>query len=492
MSSPAIICEHCGSANPFQASFCFSCGQPLQGASGTLTGHLAPGSLLKQRYRMLSQIGKGGFGAVYVSEDTQLGNRLVAIKEMSQRGFGAKDLQEATEALRREGQLLSGLKHPSLPAIYDHFSEDGRWYLVMEYINGETLEEHLAKTSDGCLLLPEVLQIGLQLCQVLDYLHQQQPPIIFRDLKPANIMLTPDGRLYLIDFGIARHFKPGQSKDTTAIGSIGYAAPEQYGKAQTTTQSDIYSLGATLHHLLSGNDPSNHPFLFGPLSLSQPAGLEPLIMQMVERDPLKRPATIREIQQQLQQMIDRQTVSRQNSRQKRRWSASLTAALKQQWKQAIANSVIKQQNSTSFIWSRYPSFPARKSLRSYVQPVTPSQPMSGTLPVMVVCPLCHQQHLYPLAPGYTDLLCPNKRKPFLVLFAKTRTTHIHAWTRYSNIKVYQMLIILPNNSERQIDFASREAQFELGAGDDLIIAYYRGRTKIIMNPAHHCYMVAAM
>lgn len=111
---------------------------------------------------------------------------------------------------------------------------------------------------------------------------------------------------------------------------------------------------------------------------------------------------------------------------------------------------------------------------------------------MVVCPLCHQQHLYPLAPGYTDLLCPNKRKPFLALFAKTRTTRIHAWTRYSTIKVYQIQIILPDNSERQVNFSSREAQFELCAGDDLIIAYNRGRAKIIMNPAQRCYMVAAM
>jgi serine/threonine protein kinase len=489
--SPSIICEYCGGANPPQASFCFSCGHPFARGSGSLTGLLAPGPLLKQRYRVLSQIGKGGFGAVYVSEDTQLDNRLVAIKEMSQRGLSAKDFQQATEALRREGELLSGLKHPSLPAIYDHFSENGRWYLAMEYIDGETLEERLAKTPDGRLPLSETLQIGLQLCKVLDYLHQQQPPIIFRDLKPANIMLTPQGSLYLIDFGIARLFKPGQVKDTTAIGSIGYAAPEQYGKAQTTTRSDIYSLGATMHHLLSGNNPSDHPLLFAPLNLTQPAGLEPLIMQMVERDHLKRPTSIREIQQQLQQMMDGQPEQQQGSSQKRRWSAVLTAALKQQLKQMIADSAIKQQSSTSFIWSRYPSFPVRKPLRSYVQPVDPSQSVPGALLVMVVCPLCHQQHLYPLTPGYSDLFCPHKRKPFLVLFAKTRTARTHTWRRPSNLKIYQIQIILPNNSERQIDFASREAHFELQAGDDIIIAYNRGRARIIMHPARHRYMLSA-
>ncbi len=491
MSSLSLICEYCDSANPPQAAFCFSCGHPFAGSSGSLTWLLAPGSLLKQRYRLLSQIGKGGFGAVYVSEDTQLSNRLVAIKEMSQRGLSAKDFQQAIEALRREGQLLSGLKHPSLPAIYDHFSENGRWYLAMEYIDGETLEERLAKTSDGRLPLSETLQIGLQLCQVLDYLHQQQPPIIFRDLKPANIMLTSQGSLYLIDFGIARLFKPGQVKDTAAIGSIGYAAPEQYGKAQTTTRSDIYSLGATLHHLLSGNNPSDHPLSFAPLNLAQPAGLEPLILQMVERDPSKRPASISEIQQQLQQMLDGQPEQQQSS-QKRRWSAVLTAALKQQVKHVAAQSVKqRQRNSTIFTRSRYPAFPARKPLRSYVQPVSPSQPMSGAPLVMVVCPLCHQQHLYPLIPGYSDLFCPHKRKPFLVLFAQTKAAHIHAWRRSSNLKIYQIQIILPNNSERQINFASREAHFELRAGDDVIIAYNKGRARIIMHPALHRYMLSA-
>lgn len=491
MSSLSLICEYCSGANAPQAAFCSSCGHALASGSGSLTGLLAPGSLLKQRYRMLSQIGKGGFGAVYVSEDTQVSNRLVAIKEMSQRGLRAKDFQQATEALRREGQLLSGLKHPSLPAIYDHFSEQGRWYLAMEYIDGETLEARLAKTPEDRLPLSEALQIGLYLCGVLDYLHSQQPPIIFRDLKPANIMLTPKGALYLIDFGIARLFKPGQAKDTTAIGSIGYAAPEQYGKAQTTTQSDIYSLGATLHHLLSGSNPSDHPLRFAPLNLTQPAGLEPLIMQMVERDPLKRPATISEIQQQLQRMMDEQPVSRQSSSQKRRWSAVLTTTLKQQVKHIAAQSAQRRQSRTLFIRSRYPSFPARKPLRSYVQPMDPSQSVPGALVAMVVCPLCHQQHLYPLAPGYSDLFCPHKRRPFLALFAKTRGTHIQPWRRSSNLNVYQMQIILPDNSERQVNFTSREARFELRAGDDVIIAYNKGRARIIMHPAQHSYMLSA-
>src|SRR6266566_3801344 len=308
-------CTTCGAANQDQDAFCFACGKPLQtatplpqypvagSASNTLTGLLTPNHLLNQRYRILSQLGKGGFGAIYKAEDAQLGNRLLAVKEMSQSGLSPQEIIEATENFKREALLLAGLTHPNLPSIYDHFSEAGRWYLVMDFIEGETLEEHLNKVPEGHLSVEEAQRIGIQLCTVLGYLHGRQPPIIFRDLKPANIMMTPDGHLYLIDFGIARHFKPGQAKDTIAFGSPGYAAPEQYGKAQTTARSDIYSLGATLHNLLTGIDPSLSPFQFAPLQQQGrpiPPGLESLIMQMLEMNEGKRPESMIAIKQQLQ------------------------------------------------------------------------------------------------------------------------------------------------------------------------------------------------
>ncbi|MFL5664504.1 MAG: WD40 repeat domain-containing serine/threonine protein kinase, partial [Ktedonobacteraceae bacterium] len=195
--------------------------------------------------------------------------------------------------------MLGGLMHPSLPRIYDHFAEAGNWYLVMDFIEGETLDERLQKAKGGYLPVEEVLAIGIQLCAVLGYLHTRQPAIIFRDLKPANIMVTPDGNIYLIDFGIARLFKPGQAKDTIAFGSPGYAAPEQYGKAQTTARADIYSLGATLHQMLTGNDPSEAPFAFVPPQAPVPE-LGQLIMHMVSMDANKRPASIAEVRQKLQ------------------------------------------------------------------------------------------------------------------------------------------------------------------------------------------------
>src|SRR6266700_683593 len=267
-------CTACGAANQAQDAFCFACGKPLQTttslpqypvagpASSALTGLLAPNHLLKQRYLILSQLGKGGFGAVYKAEDAQLGNRLLAVKEMSQSGLSPQEI-----------------------------------------IEGETLEERLNKEPEGHLSVEETQQIGVQLCTVLGYLHGRQPPIIFRDLKPANVMMTLDGHLYLIDFGIARHFKPGQAKDTIAFGSPGYAAPEQYGKAQTTARSDIYSLGANLHQLLTGIDPSQTPFQFAPLQQQgrpTPPGLESLIMQMLEMNESKRPDSMITIKQQLQ------------------------------------------------------------------------------------------------------------------------------------------------------------------------------------------------
>src|SRR5439155_22783292 len=161
---------------------------------------------------------------------------------------------------------------------YEYFGEDGRWYLVMDFIEGSTLEDRINKAKGHVLPNAKVVDIGLQLAKVLGYLHTRPKPIIFRDLKPLNIMLTPDGNVYLIDFGIARHFKPGQAKDTIAYGSPGYAAPEQYGKTQSTPRADIFCLGVTLHQLLTGSDPSDTPFQFAPLQLQgqpTPPGLEP-------------------------------------------------------------------------------------------------------------------------------------------------------------------------------------------------------------------------
>ncbi len=315
----SIFCDTCGAANRVQAIYCSVCGRPLHTPSGTggntKTGLLGNQHVLRQRYRITGQIGQGGFGAVYRAEDIDFDHRPVAVKEMSQSSLSPHELVEATNAFKREALILACLTHPNLPRIYEQFTDTGRRYLVMDFIEGETLEEYLKNvwaghtqgTQHAWFMLPieKILDIGIQLCSVLDYLHTRQPPIVFRDLKPANIMLSPNGHLYLIDFGIARHFKPGQTKDTNALGSSGYAAPEQYGRAQSTPRSDIYGLGAVLHELLTGNDPSDSPFQFAPLQLgSHPAlsALGTLVMQMLEMDASKRPANAAIVKQELQRI----------------------------------------------------------------------------------------------------------------------------------------------------------------------------------------------
>ncbi len=306
-----LYCSACGTANREQDTFCFACGRPLQtiapsqrypmarSAFNTRIGLLTPNCLLKRRYRILTQIGKGGMGVVYKAEDLLFKNRLVAVKEMSQNGLSP----EAIQAFEQEAYLLADLFHPNLPKIHDHFDEAGRWYLVMDFIEGESLEKSLERAPGGRLPLRETLKIGMKLCDVLHYLHSHQPPIIFRDLKPSNVMRTPTGKIYLIDFGIARLFKPGQTRDTLSFGSVGYAAPEQFGKL-TTPQSDIYSLGALLHQMLSGNSPNTNtpdPFTFPPLS-RVPSQLERLVGQMVQMKAANRPASMTAVKQELQQI----------------------------------------------------------------------------------------------------------------------------------------------------------------------------------------------
>jgi serine/threonine protein kinase len=305
----ACICAACGTANPMASVLCWACGKQLFVSSTTVSVSSAPPllpspleGLLKQRYRVLSIVGKGGMGTVSIGKDLHMGNRLVAIKEMTLNSLSPQASIKAVYNFQREALLLATLQHPNLPSIYDHFEERKHWYFVMSFIQGQTLTEYL-RTQKGRLKEEEVIEIGIVLCGVLTYLHTHEPPIIFRDLKPANIMRTEDGHLYLIDFGIARFFKEGQMKDTTVYGSSGYTPPEQYGRAQTTPRSDIYSLGATLYYLLSGYDPANNPFRLPPIQSLVPAtssSLASLIGQMLDFDERKRPQSAEAVKWNLQ------------------------------------------------------------------------------------------------------------------------------------------------------------------------------------------------
>jgi serine/threonine protein kinase len=226
------------------------------------TGPLAPGTVLQGRYSIDRLLGGGGMGMVYLAHDQRLANRPCAIKEMVDHFIDQAQRIEANDYFAREADTLAQLKHQAIPAITDRFELANRHYLVMEYVEGRNLEEELAARGEP---LPEglVIDIARQLCDVLAYLHGLQPPIIYRDMKPSNVMLNANGRVVLVDFGIARLFKA--ARKGTMIGTLGFAPPEQY-QGQVDPRSDIYSLGATLHYVLTGRDPEKFPpFSFPPV-----------------------------------------------------------------------------------------------------------------------------------------------------------------------------------------------------------------------------------
>jgi len=222
---------------------------------------LQAGTILKSRYgryRIVSRLGEGGMGSVYQAEDVAHPGVYWAIKELlDDTTAPPEDVEWAKQRFEAEIKLMrdEGLHHPRMPAYRDDFSEGGHRFLVMEYIPGMNLEERQLR-AHAPLPEREVLRWMIEICDVLDYLHHQKPPIIVRDLKPANVMITPDDDARLIDFGIARRYKPGQRTNTENLGTMTYASPEHLGRTQTDERSDIYSLGATMYHLLTNQEPT--------------------------------------------------------------------------------------------------------------------------------------------------------------------------------------------------------------------------------------------
>lgn len=307
-----IVCETCSTESSDDKKFCSQCGNTLRPetteiARGALTdidlgtsdffgepppprdysssSLLKPNVMLQARYKITKLIGQGGMGAIYLADDTRFSNRVCVIKEMLDH-FNDEDQRKlATLNFLREADILSSMHHDGIPEVYDRFSEGNRHYLVMEYIQGIDLEQKLAQDGDY-FDEKSVLGWAMQICDILSYLHNQKPPVVYRDMKPANLILTKQGKIYMVDFGIARFFNP--IKKGTMVGTQGYAPPEQY-RGLMEPRSDIFALGATMHHLLTGRDPQEEPPFSFPrvreVNHKISVSTEKLIDKSLSRDP---------------------------------------------------------------------------------------------------------------------------------------------------------------------------------------------------------------
>ena len=280
------------------------------------------GSIIDGKYKILNKIGQGGMSVVYLAMNERA-NKQWAIKEV--RKDGTKDYEVVKQGLIAETDILKRLNHPHLPSIIDVIDCDDTFLIVMDYIEGRTLDHWLKK--EGAQPQERVVEWAKQICDVLGYLHSRKPPIIYRDLKPSNVMLKPDGKIMIIDFGTAREFKEQSIEDTKCLGTQGYAAPEQYGgHGQTDARTDIYNLGATMYHLLTGHNPSLPPYEMYPIRQWNPAlssGLEAIVTKCTQRNPNDRYQSCAELMYALEHFDELDIEYRKQ--QKRKWGAFLAA-----------------------------------------------------------------------------------------------------------------------------------------------------------------------
>lgn len=268
------------------------------------------GSVVDGKYKILSEVGHGGMSVVYLAINERA-NKTWAIKEV--RRDGAVDSNVVINGLVAETNMLKRLNHPHLPSIVDVIETQESFMIVMDYIEGKSLESLLR--HEGAQDPNLVIEWAKQLCDVLGYLHSRERPIIYRDMKPANVMLKPDGNVVLIDFGTAREFKNANVEDTTCLGTRGYAAPEQFGgHGQTDARTDIYCLGATIYHLITGQSPCEPPYEIKPLGYWIPqlsgSGIEKIVAKCTQQDPRQRYQNCGELMYALEHVHDEDDVAR--------------------------------------------------------------------------------------------------------------------------------------------------------------------------------------
>ncbi|QAY66035.1 serine/threonine-protein kinase [Paenibacillus protaetiae] len=250
--------------------------------------HWEPGTVAGGRYRIVRLLGSGGMGVVYAAEDMKLERKLRALKAIK---AAAEDRQRSSE----EAQVLMKLSHPNLPSIVDYAppDEQGVEWFVMDFVSGQTVRQLVADRGAG-IRFEEAAAIGMQLCSALSYLHRQSPPIIHRDLKPSNVMIDERGLVKLIDFGIARLYKPGAEQDTVLLGTPGFAAPEQSGGGQSGEWTDVYGLGALLFYMLSGGV-TNRVAVNRPFGPDVPRAFVRVLDRMLAKDPYHRYSSMEQV-----------------------------------------------------------------------------------------------------------------------------------------------------------------------------------------------------
>ena len=280
----------------------------------TPVGPHPPGTVLRERYRLTAVVGQGGMGSVYRAEDLRLPGRLCAVKEVPLDAQLTSELRaQAQSQFLQEASILAQLDHPNLPKVSDYFSDEIRDYLVMDFVPGRDLKELLDESRATGKLLEEavVLRWGSQIIDALTYLHRQDPPVVHRDIKPSNIKLTPDSRIKLVDFGLVKLLAPDEARTITVVqgrGTALYTPLEQYGgdSGHTDVRTDIYALGATLYHLLTGTPPPDAKARFlNPAALRPPRQLHrdvseaasEAILWAMEMHPDDRPQTVEQFEQ---------------------------------------------------------------------------------------------------------------------------------------------------------------------------------------------------
>ncbi len=284
---------------------------------GTGMRDMQTGTILDGKYKILREIGRGGMSVVYLAVNEKA-NKLWAVKEVRRETGCAAEIVRAR--LAAETELLKKLRHPQLPDIVDVIDREDTFLIVMDYIEGIPLDKLLKER--GYIAEEEALSWAKQLCGVLGYLHRQDPPVIYRDMKPSNIILRPDGTVVLIDFGTAREIRyEGEQEDTVCLGTPGYAAPEQWGGCgQTDARTDIYCLGAALYHLLTGRSPCEPPYTMRPIRVWDPKlspELEAVILKCTRRDPLRRYQSCQELLRALERCEEARALCRRKREQKK-------------------------------------------------------------------------------------------------------------------------------------------------------------------------------